>query len=361
MPRTISLCIIVRDEADNLKRCIQSYRELVDEIIVVDTGSTDSSIHVAEQLGAKVSCLPWKGDFSYSRNASLEKATSDWIIWTDADDIITEENCEKIRKIKDEYDLKCCFSFMIKNSLDGILGSVFNQIRMFSRDPKIRFRYKVHEQVLPSIQEVGYKTYFTDIMVLHTGYSDPEIVKRKQMRNIEILKGRLEENENNPVTVYSYAGNLFDLDRIEEAIPYYEKAMQISGEQNSKMYIYEGASVALADIYYRIKDYDNSRKWAEKAYKINPDHPQTNLILGKLEEIEGNVDDAIKYFEFVLSCEEKPTFTPVDVNMLKINACTHISRQYMKKDQMDKMVDILEQAMEIRLGREAVLSVKGDI
>ncbi|MFQ5685374.1 MAG: glycosyltransferase [Candidatus Scalindua sp.] len=352
MPKTISLCIIARDEADNLKSCLQSYSDLVDEIIVVDTGSTDNSIHVAEQFGAKVSCHPWKDDFSYSRNASLEKATSDWILWTDADDIITEENCKKIKEIKDEYGLNCSFSFVIKNSLDGILGSVFNQIRMFPRDPRVRFRYKVHEQILPSIEEVGYKTHFTDIMILHTGYSDPEIVKRKQMRNMEILNGQLKENENNPVTVYLYAGNLFDLDRFEEAIPYYEKAMQLSGEQNSKLHIYESSPVALADVYERIKDYDNARKWAENAYKIDPNHPQTNLILGKLEEIEGNVDDAIKHFEFVLSCEEKPTFTPVDVNMLKINACTRLSRQYMKKGQMDKMVEILDQAMEIRLGRK---------
>jgi glycosyltransferase involved in cell wall biosynthesis len=361
MPKTISLCIIARDEADNLKRCIKSYRELVDEIIVIDTGSTDNSIHVAEQFGAKVSCLPWKGDFSHSRNASLDKASSDWILWTDADDIITEENCEKIGKIKDGYDLNCCFSFMIKNSMDGILGSVFNQIRMFPRDLRIRFRYKVHEQVLPSIEEVGYKTHFTDIMVLHTGYSDPEIVKRKQMRNMEILKGQLKENEDNPVTVYLYAGNLFDLDRFEEAIPYYEKAMQLSGEQKSKMHIYEGSPVALADVYERIKDYDNARKWAEKAYKINPNHPQTNFIIGKLDEIECNVDDAIKHFEFVLSCEEKPTFTPVDVNMLKINACSHLSQQYMKKGQMDKVVEILDQAMEIRLGRRPEPSDKGDM
>ena len=360
MPKTISLCIIARDEADNLKCSIQSYRELVDEIIVVDTGSTDNSIHVAEQFGAKVSCLPWKGDFSYSRNASLEKATSDWILWTDADDIITEENCDKIGKIKDGHDLDCCFSFMIKNSLDGILGSVFNQIRMFPRDPRIRFRHKVHEQVLPSIKEIGYNTHFTDIMVLHTGYSDPDIVKRKQIRNMEILKGQIEDNENNPVTAYLYAGNLFDLDRFEEAISYYEKAMQLSEEQNSRMHIYEGAPVALADIYERIKDYDNARIWAEKAHRINPNHPQTNFILGGLAEMEGNVDDAIKHFEFVLSCEEKPTFTPIDVNMLKINACTHLSQQYMKKGQMDKMVGILDQAMEIRLGRKPEPSDKGD-
>ncbi|MBL8025807.1 MAG: tetratricopeptide repeat protein, partial [Fibrobacteres bacterium] len=300
--------------------------------------------------------------FSKARNISIDHATSDWIIWTDADDRINSENCDKIKKIIQSYSPTSCFSFMIKNSQDGILGDVFNQVRLFPRHKDIRFRYKVHEQVLPSIQSLGYDTLFTDIIVFHTGYDSPETVRKKQERNLPILLKEIEERKDNPVIVYTYAGTLVDLGRFEESIPYYEKAMELSESFQCEDHIRLGVPVALAGVYGRLKKWEQSQKWATLANKLNPHHPQVLCMLGELAEKAGQEDEAIKCFEEVLTLSEVPTFIPVNVNMQKINACSHLSSLYMKKGAHDKMVRTLELAITIRQGGRAPLpSDKGDI
>src|SRR5579884_2195452 len=90
----VSLCMIVRNEESNLPSCLELIREIVDEIIVVDTGSTDKTKEVAANLGAKVFDFPWKDSFASARNESLRHATGEWIFWMDADDRMDRENIE---------------------------------------------------------------------------------------------------------------------------------------------------------------------------------------------------------------------------------------------------------------------------
>jgi len=236
---------------------------------------------------------------------------------------------------------------MIKNSPDGILGDVFNQVRMFPRHPKIRFRYKVHEQVLPAIQELGFNTEYTDIMVVHTGYAGPEVIREKQLRNLAILENEMKERPDNPVVVYSYAGTLLDLEDFDRAVPLYEKARKLSIDQKREPHIAEGVPVSLASLYGRRKDWVNARKWAEEAYRTNPSHAQTNSMLGEICEMEGKDDEAIRYFEFVLTCREKPEFIPVDVNRLKVNAYKHLGMICKKKGMDQKAVEYLKMALQV--------------
>jgi tetratricopeptide (TPR) repeat protein len=360
MGATLSLCMIVKNEEKNLKACLDGYSALADELIIVDTGSTDNTIKLAREAGAVIVETKWEGDFSKARNLSIDNATSEWILWTDADDRINAENCEKIRRVIQSYSPTTCFSFMIKNSQDGVLGDVFNQVRLFPNHPKIRFRYKVHEQILPSIQELGYDTLFTDIVVFHTGYDSPETVRKKQERNLPILLKEMEERGDNPVIVYTYAGALVDLGRLEEAAPFYEKAMQLSEKQKREEHIRLGAPVALAGLYGRLQKWEESKKWALLANKLNNNHPQVLCMLGELSEKAGETSEAIKFFEKVLTLKEEPTFIPVNVNMQKINACTHLGALYMKSGEHGKMVKTLELAISIKQGRTVLPSDRGD-
>ncbi|OGS37530.1 MAG: hypothetical protein A2293_12800 [Elusimicrobia bacterium RIFOXYB2_FULL_49_7] len=356
----LSLCLIVKNEAAYLDRCLASYRGVADEIIVVDTGSSDNSPDIARQYHAKVIQTGWEGDFSKARNLSLEQATGTWLLWTDADDVIDSVNGAKIKQLISGAAPDRCFGFMIKNTQDGVLGSVFNQIRLFPNHPTARFRYRVHEQVLPSLQESGFQTIFTDIMVMHTGYSSPDVVKQKQIRNLAILEKEVVERPDNPVIAYSYAGNLLDLDRFQEAVPWYEKALRFSLAQHAEEHIAQAVPVALASLYGRLKDFNQSRLWAKKALLQNPDNVQLWSILGELAEVEEKTDEAIRCFEKVLTYQEKPVLIPVDVHMLQINACSHLGGLYMKKGDKQKVVDILDKAIEIKSGRKVLPSERGD-
>src|SRR5437773_6000316 len=107
MTARISLCMIVRDEEQFILECIESARDAVDESIVVDTGSTDRTIELAERAGASVYPFVWCDDFAAARNASIEKASGDWVLWLDADERLARGGAEVLREAVEKKDFDC--------------------------------------------------------------------------------------------------------------------------------------------------------------------------------------------------------------------------------------------------------------
>src|SRR5207245_5074676 len=98
-PTKVSLCMIVKNEEANLGACLASVADLVDEIILVDTGSTDKTKEIAAQFGARVFDFPWVDSFAAARNECLRHATGAWIFWLDADDRLDEDNRQRLRAL----------------------------------------------------------------------------------------------------------------------------------------------------------------------------------------------------------------------------------------------------------------------
>ena len=111
---TISLCMIVKNEQQTLSRCLESVRDVVDEIIIVDTGSTDSTKDVAKKYTDKIYDFKWIDDFSSARNFSFSKASMDYCMWLDADDIISEKNKVKLLKLKNRLSTNQVDVIMLK-------------------------------------------------------------------------------------------------------------------------------------------------------------------------------------------------------------------------------------------------------
>ena len=105
----VSLCMIVRNEEAVLERCLDSVAELVDEIILVDTGSTDDTKKIASKFSAKIYDFPWRDDFSAARNYAVAQAVGDYWFWLDADDVVEGENQEKLRRILAHPDADVVF------------------------------------------------------------------------------------------------------------------------------------------------------------------------------------------------------------------------------------------------------------
>jgi tetratricopeptide (TPR) repeat protein len=198
----VSLCMIVRDEEPRIAACLESVRPWVDEMIVVDTGSTDRTADIARALGARVIDHAWQESFSEARNVSLGEATGDWILWMDADDVLPPESGSRIRE---------CAA----RASDGITGfvaqvrcpaapgeageTVVDHVRLFRNLPEIRFELRIHEQVLPSIRRIGGEIARSPITVVHANYDhSPEGQKRKRARDEKLLALDLAENPDHP-------------------------------------------------------------------------------------------------------------------------------------------------------------------
>jgi len=204
----VSLTMIVRDEENNLSHCLESVAGLFDEIVVVDTGSTDSTIEIARSFGARVFEFAWVDDFGAARNAALAQATGDYAFWLDADDVVDPPEREKLMALLDRLRAgdDACYVVRCKcdPSPDGSGGeTVVDHVRLFPLREGIRWTYRVHEQILPALKRAGVPVRWTGITVRHTGYVDKALRARKLDRDDKILREQLEDRPDDPFTLFN--------------------------------------------------------------------------------------------------------------------------------------------------------------
>jgi tetratricopeptide (TPR) repeat protein len=176
---SLSAAIIVNDEAEHLDACLASLRGLTDEIIVVDTGSTDRSVAVAELHGALVAHEPWQGDFATPRNRGLDLATGDWILSVDADERVRGD-FDAVRAHLDRAD--DCVAFRVR-FIPQAGWTPFREYRLWRNRDDVRFRGHIHETVVPAITGAaagaGLRVDPIDLLTIqHFGYEGDQPTKR---------------------------------------------------------------------------------------------------------------------------------------------------------------------------------------
>lgn len=190
----VSLCMIARNESRFLGRALSSVAGLADEVVVVDTGSTDETIAIALSLGARVKEIPWSGDFSKARNASLEEARGEWIVVMDADEEYPPEEALALRRTLETSPPDVVAFHIAGANVMGVddkrLVDVGKSIRVFRNRPQHRYQSPIHEQIAPSLQ--GGKIENTAHFFWHYGYL-PDVVqeKGKVERNRQLLEAFL--------------------------------------------------------------------------------------------------------------------------------------------------------------------------
>lgn len=251
MKATLSVSIIAKNEENNIEACIKSLIALADEIIVVDTGSTDNTVEKAEALGAKVYHHRWNNDFADAKNAALEKCTKDWILVIDCDEVLSKEGCFEIKKLLNNDKIEGYYLKLI-NYIGTIAINHTPSLRLFRNNPKYRFKSKLHEQIYDSITlEKGDKCLIsTNIELYHYGY-DHNIVdmSKKIQRNIQVLES-FEAINKDSFYFYSLANEYSKLNQNEKALELYLKAL----ENNTKDYgFYPYLSVNLIKLLITFK------------------------------------------------------------------------------------------------------------
>lgn len=224
---TLSAVLIARNEEKHIADCIESVRPVCDEIVVVDTGSTDATVAIAERFGAKVSTFEWCDDFSAARNHALSVATCSWCLWIDADERLDPQSYGAILSalVRPHFG---GFTIPIVNFLNEDESQdqiVHTPCRLFQRLPGVAFEGRIHEQIAPSIQRLGLPIAMLDARILHYGYRQSEVVeKRKHDRTISLLEKTLEENPDDDFQQFNLANAYYTAGRYEDALPWFEEA-----------------------------------------------------------------------------------------------------------------------------------------
>jgi glycosyltransferase involved in cell wall biosynthesis/tetratricopeptide (TPR) repeat protein len=234
--KPVSVCLIVKNEEKNLPSCLESVRGLANEVIVVDTGSTDRTREIAVRYGAKVFDFVWVKSFAAARNATLDHATGDWIFWIDADDRIDEPNRRKLRELfgglgddNAAWVMKC----ICVPDRDTGTTTLVEHVRLFRHDSKIRWTHRVHEQILPAVRAVGGEPRFVNIEIQHIGYQDPALRLYKRERDLELLLLEYAEQPDHPFTLFNLGMTYLDLRHPAEAMPLLERSLAGSAPADS--------------------------------------------------------------------------------------------------------------------------------
>ncbi|MFL0165433.1 glycosyltransferase [Candidatus Clostridium helianthi] len=320
----ISACMIVKNEEKNIGKCIESYKNIVSEIIVVDTGSDDNTVTIAKELGAKVYYYKWNNSFCRAKNFALGKAKGDWIIFLDADEYF--DSTDKIENLLNSLSMKkidCVVSKLINIDRNlGLVKDVNPTIRIFRNSPKIKFKNDIHE-VLDRLDKPlsRYIIDNDDIIIYHTGYSS-DIIENKVKRNIELIEETMIKK--NDYTGYYYlCDSYFALGKYELAIEngnkFIDSNITLIGF-NSK--VYKNVIESMINLEYSS---DEIRIVINKAMDIFNKHPMFYYYKAIVDYFECSYVSSLECFNLTLEYQKQ--YNGIEMNV--IPSSLHIIYYYM--------------------------------
>ncbi len=302
----ISACLIARDEEEFIGQCLESLRGVVDEIIVVDTGSTDRTPDIARHYGARVISRAWPDDFAVARNWALAEANGEWLFVLDADEELVSEDAPKLRKLA-ASGLADGYLVNVHHFPDDEERHVITQhVALFRNDPRFRYKGAIHEQVGSQIAEAGGRLSATDIRVIHKGYEASVVAaKRKHERNLSMLQREADRHPDEPVWHYYLGQEYYGLGRLDEAARAYDKAFALAGPEWSSRYAVPGVirySLALGGL----ERWDRAFDLLERYRRLYPKSSDLHYLQATLALRVGDLAWAIGLLAQAIAYGEPP-------------------------------------------------------
>ncbi len=236
----LSVAMIVRDEEAVLAESIESIRAIADEIVVLDTGSSDQTATLAEQLGAKVGHMAWGFDFAAARNRCRELATGDWILWLDAGERLQGNSASELREFIDQQaDSTKVYMLMVEvpSADPGGFGELTVQLRLMPNCPELRFTGRVRETLDTSLESAGLQADAVEMRILrHPRQHEPARKMSRAQRDLELVALETATTSPLPARFLLAEGNAYaDLGDFENARNTFRKAIDASEKGSAEM------------------------------------------------------------------------------------------------------------------------------
>lgn len=294
----LSVCMIVKNEEKMLPDCLESLSGVAREIIIVDTGSEDSTIDIAKKFNATVIEVPWENDFAKARNSALELAKFPYILSIDADErLVNPDDLKRLLFGANPNTGGWLIEVRSEAKRSDGYYDVYtaNLLRLFRNNPAIRFTGIIHEQIIESVLSVGYKLENSSIRLNHLGYSrNPEEMKKKQLRNLELLNASLLEKPNDAYSLYQRAKTYLALGELEKAEADTLASLKVVKHDSAvkpQMLNY-GAVIA-----FQLKNYSLALERAHESLGLVPNQAFANFILGETYTETGHFDTALLSYQ----------------------------------------------------------------
>ena len=310
---SISLCMIVKDEEKTIRNCLDSVKDIVDEIVIIDTGSTDKTkdaiSHFSKSAGfsnIKVIDFVWDHDFSSARNESLKHAKNEWVLVLDPDEKIAEKDRKRLVELTRQTSIKA-FSLEQRTFLPNNKFRSNWLVRLFMNNQGFTFRNQVHELVENAILEKGEKIQKTDILIEHFGsLKSPEKMERKKEYYGKLLLKQLHGNPKNERYNYQVGMMMYDKKEYDEALKYLEAAAEINPK-------YMLVHSEIARIYLKKENKEKAIEHYRKSLEMHPENPSPVNNLAVVLMSVGEFKEALKILEAAL--KKNPKSAPLKINL----------------------------------------------
>ncbi len=350
----VSLCMIARDEERFLPECLERAKDAADEIIVVDTGSKDRTVQIAESFGAKVVHSPWQDDFSAPRNVGLEVATGDWILVLDADEFLQPGACERIRElVQDPKALGYHLRFVNVFGDGKTLGVMM--VRLFRNLPGIAYENVIHEQVTPSLQrlgsELGLVLGSADVEVEHHGYSAAVMDSRgKNERNERLFQKQMAQTPEDVYVHYKYGDFLRRVPgRSADARRLLDRCLELILTGSPSLprglpYASEVAALCALEAA-RCGDQARAGEVIDVALRRFIPTPNLHYLAAGLALAANRCDDAIAHYRRCLAYHGQVLVVPIQEGITGHVSLAGIAQAWLQRGDFDRALPMLERAI----------------
>jgi len=287
---TLGLAMIIKNEAANLPRSLAPLAPLVDEAVVVDTGSTDQGPALAQTWGARVLDFPWGGDFAAARNFGLAAMTSDFILWLDADNSLSLEGLAEFRRLLEPG------GEIILWATEVVVpqGDKLWQKRVFPNRPgQVYFEGRVHEQL---VHPQDFAAVTTEAEIRHWGYAEAATARQKGERNLELLLNAPETRAGDFYWLYQAGRTFFSLRRFSEARSWLERAATAPGAEANPA-LWSHSLILLSQALLRLGRPEAAEETARRLAGDKPDYGPAHYHLGRLLYDAGRPAEAAPHLE----------------------------------------------------------------
>jgi glycosyltransferase involved in cell wall biosynthesis len=314
----LSLCMIVKNEETTLPKCLSSVQHVVDEMVIVDTGSSDRTVYIAEEFGAKVYHFQWCNDFSAARNAALEHVTGDWILVLDADETLTPSIVPQIKSIIDSEE------YLLLNLLRHEVGaeqSPYSLVsRLFRHHPDIRFNRPYHALVDDSIAEILTTEphwqigYLQGVGIVHKGYQKTAIAQNNKFAKAQsTMETFLATHPDDPYVCSKLGALYVETGKIAQGMKLLQRGIKASVDNYEMLY---ELHYHLGIAHNHLQDTQQAIWHYQAAIKL-PIYPMLKLgaynNLGNLLKANGDMNQAKTAYETALKID--PNFATGHYNL----------------------------------------------
>jgi tetratricopeptide (TPR) repeat protein len=316
--------MIVRNSSRTLSACLESIRPWVDEMIIVDTGSTDDTVEIATSFSARVFHFPWCDHFAAARNESLKHVSHPWVFWMDSDDVISADNGQALRALgsRPPQEIPRCFVMQVVCPASAAGGcydiTTVDHVKMFPSHPEIRFEWRIHEQILPSIRRLGGEVEWTEIQIVHAGADQSREGRfRKYERDLRLLELDLRDRPDHPFVLFNLGMTYVDMEDFEAARGPLERCLTLADPDESHL---RKAYALLVGTYCQLGLVDKAKELCQQGRTLYPEDGELLFRAALICFQQGDVHKAKENLEELLLQPRARYFSSLDRGILGFKA-----------------------------------------